>query len=253
MSAMSNYVKLVNNFDSLNLTTFRANIDAFIDEVNGGKADLVDALYSLTEKEMAFRQDRVNRSMVVISHFPFVKTFDDYDFSYQPRLNRDEVLDLRNLRFVERAENIVFMGTPGTGKTHLAVSVGIECAKSRYMTYFVNCNDLIMQLKKAKHENTLARRLKHFASYSVLIIDEVGFLPIDAEDANLLFQLISMRYERHPTVFTTNKSFNRWGEVFGDPVITNAILDRVLHHSRVFQIVGPSYRMKGKEELFKED
>ena len=127
MSAMSNYVKLVNNFDSLNLTTFRANIDAFIDEVNGGKADLVDALYSLTEKEMAFRQDRVNRSMVVISHFPFVKTFDDYDFSYQPRLNRDEVLDLRNLRFVERAENIVFMGTPGTGKTHLAVSVGIEC------------------------------------------------------------------------------------------------------------------------------
>lgn len=98
MSAMSNYVKLINNFDSLKLTTFRANIDAFIDEVNGGKADLVDALYSLTEKEMAFRQDRVNRSMVVISHFPFVKTFDDYDFSYQPRLNRDEVLDLRNLR-----------------------------------------------------------------------------------------------------------------------------------------------------------
>lgn len=94
---------------------------------------------------------------------------------------------------------------------------------------------------------------KHFASYSVLIIDEVGFLPIDAEDSNLLFQLISMRYERHPTAFTTNKSFNRWGEVFGDPVITNAILDRVLHHSRVFQIVGPSYRMKGKGELFKED
>ena len=105
---MSNYAKLINNFDSLKLTTFRASIDAFIDEVNGGRADLVDALYSLTEKEMAFRQDRVNRSMVVISHFPFVKTFDDYDFSYQPRLNRDEVLDLRNLRFVERAENVVF-------------------------------------------------------------------------------------------------------------------------------------------------
>lgn len=249
---MSNYTKLINNFDALKLTTFRANIDSFIDEVNGG-ADLVGALYSLTEREMEFRQERVNRSMVVISHFPFVKTFDDYDFAYQPKLNREEVLDLKSLRFIERCENVVFMGTPGTGKTHLAVSTGIECAKGRYMTYFVNCNDLITQLKKARHENTLARRLKHFASYTVLIIDEVGFLPIDADDANLLFQLISMRYEKHPTIFTTNKSFNRWGEVFGDPVITNAILDRVLHHSRVFQIVGPSYRMKGKEELFRDD
>lgn len=125
--------------------------------------------------------------------------------------------------------------------------------KSRYQTYFINCNDLIMQLKKAKHENTLSRRLKHFTSYSVLIIDEVGFLPIEAEDSNLLFQLISMRYEKHPTIFTTNKSFNHWGEVFGDSVIASAMLDRILHHSKVFQIVGPSYRMKGKEDLFKDD
>lgn len=250
---MSNYVKLINNFESLKLMTFRANIDSFIDEVNQGKSNLVDALYSLTEKEMEFRQDRVNRAMIVTSHFPFVKTFEDYDFSYQPHLNRDEIIDLKNLRFLESNDNIVFMGTPGTGKTHLAISIGIECAKSRYQTYFINCNDLIMQLKKAKHENTLARRLKHFTSYSVLIIDEVGFLPIEAEDANLLFQLISMRYEKHPTIFTTNKSFNHWGEVFGDSVIANAMLDRILHHSKVFQIVGPSYRMKGKEDLFKDD
>lgn len=250
---MSNYVKLINNFESLKLMTFRANIDSFIDEVNQGKSNLVDALYSLTEKEMEFRQDRVNRAMIVTSHFPFVKTFEDYDFSYQPHLNRDEIIDLKNLRFLESNDNIVFMGTPGTGKTHLAISIGIECAKSRYQTYFINCNDLIMQLKKAKHENTLARRLKHFTSYSVLIIDEVGFLPIEAEDANLLFQLISMRYEKHSTIFTTNKSFNHWGEVFGDSVIANAMLDRILHHSKVFQIVGPSYRMKGKEDLFKDD
>ena len=187
---MSNYVKLINNFDALKLMTFRANIDAFIDEVNSDKSNLVDAFYSLTEKEMDFRQERVNRSMIITSHFPFVKTFEDYDFSYQPRLNKDEILDLKNLRFIETADNIVFLGTPGTGKTHLAISIGIECAKSRYQTYFINCNDLIMQLKKAKHENTLSRRLKHFTSYSVLIIDEVGFLPIEAEDSNLLFQLI---------------------------------------------------------------
>lgn len=250
---MSNYIKLINNFDSLKLNTFRNNIDPFIDEVNSGKINVVDALYSLTEKEMAFRQDRVNKAMITTSHFPYVKTFDDYDFSYQPRLNKDEILDLKNLRFIQNNENIVFMGTPGVGKTHLAISVGIECAKNRYQTYFINCNELIMQLKKAKLENTLSRRLKHFTSYSVLIIDEVGFLPIDGDDSNLLFQLISMRYEKHPTIFTTNKSFNHWGEVFNDSVIANAMLDRILHHCKVFQIIGPSYRMKGKEELFKED
>lgn len=250
---MSNYIKLINNFDSLKLNTFRNNIDSFIDEVNSGKINVVDAFYSLTEKEMVFRQDRVNKAMITTSHFPYVKTFDDYDFSYQPRLNKDEILDLKNLRFIQNNENIVFMGTPGVGKTHLAISVGIECAKNRYQTYFINCNELIMQLKKAKLENTLSRRLKHFTSYSVLIIDEVGFLPIDGDDSNLLFQLISMRYEKHPTIFTTNKSFNHWGEVFNDSVIANAMLDRILHHCKVFQIIGPSYRMKGKEELFKED
>ena len=250
---MSNYIKLINNFDSLKLNTFRNNIDSFIDEVNSGKINVVDALYSLTEKEMAFGQDRVNKAMITTSHFPYVKTFDDYDFSYQPKLNKDEILDLKNLRFIQNNENIVFMGTPGVGKTHLAISVGIECAKNRYQTYFINCNELIMQLKKAKLENTLSRRLKHFTSYSVLIIDEVGFLPIDGDDSNLLFQLISMRYEKHPTIFTTNKSFNHWGEVFNDSVIANAMLDRILHHCKVFQIIGPSYRMKGKEELFKED
>lgn len=250
---MSNYIKLINNFDSLKLNTFRNNIDSFIDEVNSGKINVVDAFYSLTEKEMAFRQDRVNKAMITTSHFPYVKTFDDYDLSYQPRLNKDEILDLKNLRFIQNNENIVFMGTPGVGKTHLAISVGIECAKNRYQTYFINCNELIMQLKKAKLENTLSRRLKHFTSYSVLIIDEVGFLPIDGDDSNLLFQLISMRYEKHPTIFTTNKSFNHWGEVFNDSVIANAMLDRILHHCKVFQIIGPSYRMKGKEELFKED
>lgn len=250
---MTNYVKLLNNLDALKLITFRNNIDSFIEAVNNNKQDLVDSFYELTEKEMSFRQDRVNKAMIVTSHFPFVKTFEDYDFNYQPKLNKEEVLDLKNLRFIENNENIVFMGTPGTGKTHLAVSIGVECAKNRLQTYFINCNELILQLKKAKAENTLSRRLKHFTSYSVLIIDEVGFLPIDSDDSNLLFQLISMRYEKHPTIFTTNKSFNHWGEVFGDTVIANAMLDRILHHCKVFQIIGPSYRMKGKEELFKEE
>lgn len=116
---MSNYIKLLNNFDSLKLMTFRNNIDAFIDEVTSDKSALVDSMYALTEKELDFRQERVNKAMIVTSHFPFVKTFEDYDFSYQPKLNKDEILDLKNLRFIENNENIVLMGTPGTGKTHL--------------------------------------------------------------------------------------------------------------------------------------
>ena len=250
---MNKYIKLLDNFDQLSLSTFRLNFDQFIEEVNKDKSTIVEGLYELTRKEMDFRQERVNKSMIKTSHFPYLKTFDDYDFKFQPKINKDEILDFKNLRFIENNENIVFMGSSGVGKTHLAVSIGIECAMNRYQTYFISCHDLIQQLMKAKHENTLARRLKHFYSYSVLIIDEVGFLPIEPEDANLLFQLISMRYEKHPTIFTTNKSFSKWGELFGDSVIANAMLDRILHHCKVVQIVGPSYRMRGKEALFNEE
>ena len=250
---MNKYLKLLDNFDKLELSTFRVNFDSFVDDVNKDKSNLIEGFYNLTNKELDLRQERVNKSMIKTSHFPFIKTFDDYDFSFQPKINKSEIIDLKNLRFIENNENIIFIGTPGTGKTHLAISIGIESATNRYMTYFISCHDLIQQLKKAQHENTLARRLKHFASYSVLIIDEVGFLPVNPEDANLLFQLISKRYEKHPTIFTTNKSFSHWGELFGDSVIANAMLDRILHHCKVVQIVGPSYRMKGKEALFKED
>ncbi len=188
--------------------------------------------------------------MIKTVHFPFIKTFDDYDFTFQPKLNKEEILDLKNLRFIENNENLIFIGTPGVEKTHLAVAIGIESSKNRFQTYFINANDLLAQLKKAKNENTLMRRLKHFYSYSVLIIDELGFLPITVEDANLIFQLIAMRYEKHPTIITTNKPLSKWGEVFGDVVLANAVLDRVLHHSKIFTIVGPSYRMKEKVDLF---
>ena len=250
---MSNYTQLLNNFDSIGLLTFRDTIDSAIDRINSGEITLIDGLLEMTKKELSFKQERVNKSMIKTAHFPFIKTFEDYDFSFQPRLNKEEILDLKNLRFLENNENIIFVGTPGVGKTHLAVALGIESSKNRYQTYFINANELIAQLRKAKNENTLMRRLKHFYSYSVLIIDELGFLPIDPQDANLFFQLIAMRYEKHPTIITTNKGFSKWGEVFGDVVLANAVLDRVLHHSKIFNIIGPSYRMKGKDDLFDEE
>lgn len=250
---MNNYNKLKNNFDEIGLLTFNLNLDYFIDKVNSGELSFIDSLYEMTQKEKDFRQERVDRSMIKTAHFPFIKTFDDYDFSFRQNLKKEEILDLKNLRFIEQNENLIFIGTSGVGKTHLATAIGIESSKNRYSTYFITANDLITQLKKAQLENTLSRRLKHFTSYSVLIIDEVGFLPISKEDSNLFFQLISKRYEKHPTIITTNKSFNKWGEVFGDSVIANAIVDRLLHHSKIFSIVGPSYRTKDKLKYFNED
>lgn len=149
---MSNYTQLLNNFDSIGLLTFRDSIDLIIDQINSGDITLVDGLLEMTKKEIAFKQERVNKSMIKTAHFPFIKTFEDYDFSFQPRINKEEIMDLKNLRFIENNENIVFVGSPGVGKTHLAVALGIETSKNRYQTYFINANDLIGQLRKAKNK-----------------------------------------------------------------------------------------------------
>lgn len=153
---------------------------------------------------------------------------------------------MATLRFIENKENILFYGNPGVGKSHLAVSLGIIAAKKRYITYFISCHDLITQLNKSYAENRLEAKLKHYAKYKVLIIDEIGYLPIDKQGANLLFQLIAKRYEKNSTIITTNQAFSKWGEVFADSIIANALLDRLIHHSHIIKILGPSYRIKDK-------
>lgn len=248
----SNYVRLANSLDELKLPEFKAGLDAAIDSINSGASSVVDALLGLASRELGARQRRIDETMVKVSHFPFRKTMEDYDFSFQPQLNREEIADLANLRFIETGGNVVFLGTPGTGKTHLAVAIGMAAARSRYRTYFITCSDLIAELRRAKSEGTLDKKLRYYQSYSLMIVDKVGFLPIDKGDSDLLFQLVSMRYERKSTIMTSNKGFNHWGEVLGDPALANALVDRMLHHCKVVQIVGPSYRMKGKEDLFKE-
>lgn len=240
----NNFTRTLNNFETLNMPEFRANIERYISYVESGEKTMVDALYELTELEMELRTKRDMNACVKVANFPYIKRLSDFDFSFQPSINKDQIMNFKYLQFLEKKENIIFIGSPGVGKTHLATAIGIEAASMRTSTYFIGCNDLVLQLKKAHIKNRLEQRLKFFSKYKLLIIDEVGFLPLDTESSNLLFQLIARRYEKNSTIITTNKSLSRWGEVFGDPVIANAILDRLLHHSHVINIVGRSYRTK---------
>ena len=240
----NNYNKLINNLEKLNLLTVKSYINTYVDNYNRKEIDFIDALYELTSLELKFKKERSDKAVITVAHFPFVKKFEDFDFTFQPDINKQQILDLKYLRFLDETENIMFIGMHGVGKTHLSVSIGIEAAINGKSTYFISCNDLCLQLKKAKIENRLEQRLKHFTSYAVLIIDEVGYLPMDIEASNLLFQLISKRYEKKSTIVTSNKPLNKWHEIFGDAVLANAILDRLLHHAKVFTINGPSYRTK---------
>lgn len=240
----TNYNKLINNLEELKLTAIKDNLSSYADMISNKDKSFIEALYELTEKEKTFRRQRLMNNSVKTAGFPFLKKIEDYDFSFQPSLNKDEIIDLMSLRFIENNENIIFVGSPGTGKTHLATSIGIEAALHRYGVHFYTCQRIINDLKQAEEENRLEKKFKQFAGYRLLIIDEIGYLNMDTKSANLFFQLISRRYERKSTILTTNKILSKWSDIFTDPIITNAILDRLLHHSHVINIVGPSYRTK---------
>lgn len=240
----TNYHKLLNNLEELKLYTMRDNLSSYMDMITNEDKAPVDALYELTEKERMVKKERAIIACIKTAGFPFNKTIQDYDFHFQPSVRKKEIEDYATLRFIENNENLLFIGSPGVGKTHLATAIGIDAAKHRYSVYFISCQDLIVQLKKAEQENRLEQRLRAFTRHKLLIIDEIGYINLDTEAANLFFQLISLRYEQKSTIITTNKNLSKWTDIFCDPVIANAILDRLLHHSHIINIIGPSYRTK---------
>ena len=249
---MSSYTQLLNNLDKLKMPKMKELLPGYLDKAVTSEKSTIDILNELTEAEINYREDRARQINLKISHFPFMKTIDDFDFQYQPSLNKSQIMDLLSLRFIEQNENILFIGSSGVGKTHLATSIGMEASSKRNSTYFIHFNDLMTKFKVAAQEGRIESVVKHYSKYKVLIIDEIGYLPIDKDSANGFFQLVTSRYERRPIILTTNQPLSKWGEVFGDYTLANAIIDRLVHHSYIIKITGQSYRIKGKL-LYEED
>lgn len=246
------YERVKANLLALNMTNTLEILDNYLERAVKEDLNVVEVLDYILSGEAKAKTGRAVENQIKMSGFPFKKTFDMFDFSFQPSIDKKQIDELRTMRFVENKENIVFLGTSGVGKTHLAVALGILAAQNRYSTYYINCSTLIDQLNKAHFENRLPERLKHFSKYKVLIIDEIGYLPMNIQGANLFFQLIARRYEKNSTILTSNKMFSQWNEVFSDLTIASAILDRVLHHSTVINIKGESYRLKERKEFMKQ-
>ncbi|MCF0108368.1 MAG: ATP-binding protein [Bacilli bacterium] len=249
---MSAYTNLLNNLEQLKLTKIREILPNYMDSAVSNEKSTIDIMKELTDQEIEFREERARQINLTISHFPFHKTIDDFDFSYQPSINKAQILDLLTLRFIEQNDNILFIGSSGVGKTHLATSIGMEASSKRYSTYFIHFNTLMEKFKKAASEGRIETVVKHYSKYRVLIIDEIGYLPIDKDVANGFFQLVAARYEKRPIILTTNQPLSKWGDVFGDYTLANAIIDRLVHHSCIIKITGQSYRIKGKL-LYDED
>ena len=241
------YERLHNNLAHLKLDTIEAILDNYLELAARDDKTTMEVLDYLLEQERKHRDaaaiDRRMKSAV----FPVKKTLEEFNFDFQPSIKRSVIEDLATLRFIHNAENLVLLGPPGVGKSHIAVALGIEAVKAGFSAYFVNTSNLIERLKKANREGVLEKKIKDFMRYNLLIIDEMGYLPFDEEGAHCFFQLISKRYEKSSIIFTSNKSYGEWGEIFKDHVIAVALLDRILHHSTTINIKGESYRLKERK------
>jgi DNA replication protein DnaC len=226
-------------------------VDGILSDIDGGKLAATEAIKRLLSAQITLRNNRRLQAAMRSSRLPSVKTLESFDFSFQPSIKREQIESLHELGFIERKENVVLLGPPGVGKTHLAISLAIAAAQWGRRVYYGTLVDLITSLEEAQAAGQLNRRLAVLTHPSLLVVDEIGYLPVNHTGAVLFFQLMNRRYERASTVLTSNKGFEDWGGVFGDEVMAAALIDRVLHHCHLVNIRGNSYRMREHTELYR--
>ena len=238
------YERLHANLQYLKLNTIEELLDNCLEIAARDDKTTMEVLDYLFEQEKKHREAIAIERRMKSAGFPVKKNLEEFDFEFQKSIDKKVIEDLATLRFVHNSENVVFLGPPGIGKSHLAIALGIEAVKAGFSVYFTSTGNLIERLKTANREGVLDKKLRELIRYKVLIIDEIGYLPFDEEGAHCLFQLISRRYEKSSTILTSNKSYGEWGEIFKDHVIAAAVLDRILHHCTTINIKGESYRLK---------
>lgn len=241
-------MKLEQLLERLKMEHLQDSLDTLCEQASKNDLNYREFLEQALTQEWGGRHQKGLETRLKQARLPWVKTLEQFDFGFQPSIDRKVVRELAGLGFVDRCENVVLLGPPGVGKTHLAVALGVKAAEAGHRLLFMSLDRLVTTLVKARQENRLDRQLQQFSYPKVLILDEIGYLPMTREEASLFFRLINRRYERASTLLTSNKSFTDWGEVFGDQVIATAILDRLLHHSTTLNIKGESYRLKDKRK-----